>query len=1224
MNAPVSPAITPGLMVIHSNHPEALRDLVVAWMRRYPLAPLESETILVQSNGIAQWLKLSLAQPVAQGGCGVTAAVDVQLPAQFLWRAYRTVLGKHQVPEISPLDKQPLTWRLMHLLPQLLQQDTFAALRRFLQDDGDQRKRYQLAERIADLFDQYQVYRADWLEDWAQGRDVLRTARGGEAPLAEDQRWQAALWRSLLDDVGPADMQTSRAAVHQQFLDFWQAPHATPVGLPRRVVVFGISSMPAQTLQALAAISSTCQVLLCVHNPCRHHWSDIVADKDLLRHQYRRQARRSTMAHALSDDELHQHAHPLLAAWGKQGRDYIHLIDEFDDSRQCAAQLAPINGGRIDLFSDDEPRHMLAQLQDDILDLRPLAESRARWPAFSPTQDGSIRFATAFSPQREVEALHDQLLARMDADPALAPRDIIVMVPDINDYAPHIEAVFGRIGRDDPRHIPYTVADQGQRGRAPLLVALEHVLAMPESRFAVSEILDLLAVDAVRQRFGIDESDVPLLHRWIEGAGVRWGLDAAQRARIGLAQAGETNSWRFGLRRMLLGFAVGQGEALADIEPYDEIGGLDAVALGGLAALLRALEQSCTLLAEPVSPEAWVERARTVLELLLAPRQERESLLRDQLLQGLDKWLTQCKAAEFADAVPLSVLREVWLAGMDAGSLNQRFMAGSVSFCSLMPMRAIPFKLVCLLGMNDGAYPRPISVLDFDLMRQEYRPGDRSRRDDDRYLLLEAVLSAREQLYISWVGRSIRDSTVRPASVLVGQLRDHLSQGWRLAGDGQAPHGSQPPSDAERARMLAAITQEHPLQAFSPRYFAQAMAGGNPSDGLFTYAQEWHGVHVPTPTSVPAPATIDGYQDVHAALLPPEARDAAVGLRALQDFALQPVQAFFRQRLRVYFADEALTSQDDEMFTPDGLQAWQLQARLLSDVQPWLESQDAQTLLGPHLPAALAAQLALSAGRLQREGMLPLQGFAECAVQPATQAAQRGLLHYAQALRIWPQRIDEAWELRSSHADAGIEVADWLRGLRAAAGVAEADITRPDLTRPEQCARITLSAGRLHSGKEVRHDRLLRHWVEHLAWHVAGRPLVSVVCSESGIAVLPPLPAPQARMHWYALLALWAEGMREPLPLAARTGIAAAQGMQAQQIAGVYDDAYRGTGEVQRLPELARSYPDFDHLQADGRFAQLAAQLYGPMLECVRLISSHDPAALGRIARGEADTGGAP
>ena len=151
MNAPVSPAITPGLMVIHSNHPEALRDLVVAWMRRYPLAPLESETILVQSNGIAQWLKLSLAQPVAQGGCGVTAAVDVQLPAQFLWRAYRAVLGKHQVPEISPLDKQPLTWRLMHLLPQLLQQNTFAALRRFLQDDGDQRKRYQLAERIADL-----------------------------------------------------------------------------------------------------------------------------------------------------------------------------------------------------------------------------------------------------------------------------------------------------------------------------------------------------------------------------------------------------------------------------------------------------------------------------------------------------------------------------------------------------------------------------------------------------------------------------------------------------------------------------------------------------------------------------------------------------------------------------------------------------------------------------------------------------------------------------------------------------------------------------------------------------------------------------------------------------------------------------------------------------------------------------------------------------------------
>lgn len=1186
--------MTPGLMVIHSNHPEALRDLVVAWMQRYPLRPLESETILVQSNGIAQWLKLSMAQPVADGGCGITAAVDVQLPAQFLWQAYRAVLGKHEVPEISPLDKQPLTWSLMRLLPDLLAQPAFAALQRFLAEDHDQRRRYQLAERIADLFDQYQVYRADWLRDWAEGRDQLRSARGDVQPLDQEQRWQAQLWRALLDDVGPAGMETSRAAVHQRFVQFWQTPQASSPGLPRRVVVFGISSMPAQTLQALAAMSRSCQVLLCVHNPCRHHWSDIVADKDLLRHQYRRQQRKGSMQGLIHDDDLHQHAHPLLAAWGKQGRDYIHLIDEFDQPDQYASLLSPVNGGRIDLFGEADPNHMLAQLQDDILDLRPLAESRALWPAVDPAQDSSIRFQTAHSPQREVEVLHDQLLARLGADPSLRPRDIIVMVPDIQVYAPHIDAVFGRIARSDARFIPYSLADQSQRGREPMLVALEHVLAMPESRFAVSEVLDLLAVDALRQRFGIDPDDLALLHRWIEGAGVRWGLDAAQRSRIGLAQAGETNSWRFGLRRMMLGFAVGRGEALGDIQPYDEIGGLDAAALGGLAALLRALEQACDLLAQDLPPSRWVERAREVLALLFDPQQEHEKLLQMQLIHGLERWLGQCEAAAFDEALPLSVAREAWLAGMDASSLNQRFMAGAVSFCSLMPMRAIPFRMVCLLGMNDGAYPRPVSVLDFDLMRQQYRPGDRSRRDDDRYLLLEAVLSAREQLYISWVGRSIRDSTARPPSVLIGQLRDHLAQGWQLAG---ADAGLAGPAAGEA--LLRALTQEHPLQPFSPRYFAQPSSQAG-SDGLYTYAQEWHGVHG------------DGLQTeaVEDALeaLPEMGLEAALNLRQLQDFAQKPVTAFFRQRLRVYFEDDDLTGQDEEMFAPDGLQAWALQASLLSALEPWVRDNPQAAADAPRL----RAQLDAAAQRLRLEGRLPLRAFADCALEPACDAAQRALQVYAAALRYWPQAGNDALELRYSDAAEGPAVADWLRGLRwADAG-------------QQHAAKISLSAGRLHAGEQLRYDRLVRAWVEHLAWHNAGQALTTVVCTESGIAVFPALPAGAAQAAWRQLLALWQQGMRAPLPAAVRTSIASlAPTASAGQLAMLYDDSYRGTGELQRSAELARVFPDFDALLAAG-LLDVAQQLYGDMLAHVHLVNGQHPQALARFAEGDAGDGEGP
>jgi exodeoxyribonuclease V gamma subunit len=193
-------------MLVHGNRPETLRDLLVAWMRRYPLAPLEQEIILAQSNGIAQWLKLALAadpgeERVGEGGLGIAAAIEVSLPSRFLWRVYRAVLGPQAVPETSPFDKTRLEWRLMRLLPEVIGQPEYAPIRRFLTLDADRRKRFQLAQRLADLFDQYQVYRADWLAAWAAGDDVLIDARGGHTPLPEGQGWQGALWRALLADV---------------------------------------------------------------------------------------------------------------------------------------------------------------------------------------------------------------------------------------------------------------------------------------------------------------------------------------------------------------------------------------------------------------------------------------------------------------------------------------------------------------------------------------------------------------------------------------------------------------------------------------------------------------------------------------------------------------------------------------------------------------------------------------------------------------------------------------------------------------------------------------------------------------------------------------------------------------------------------------------------------------------------------------------------------------
>ena len=1136
---PFATSLNAGFMVVHGNRLDELRSLVVSWMRRYPLAPLENEIALVQSNGIAQWLKLALAEDAQDddsGGCGIAAAVDVQLPGSFLWQLYRLVLGHEDIPAKSLLDKAPLTWRLMRLLPALIDQPHFEPLQRFLTNDTDLRKRYQLSERLADLFDQYQVYRADWLEDWAAGRHQLRNARGETPALSAANCWQAELWRALLLDVGQEGMAQSRAGVHQRFIETINSLEQAPPGLPARVIVFGISSLPAQALEALAGLARFSQVLLCVHNPCRHHWSDIVADKDLLRHQYKRQSRKAGMPTALDLDTLHQHAHPLLAAWGKQGRDYINLLDSYDDP---SSYRSAFRDGRIDLFSEVEPRNQLNQLQDDILELRPLNETRELWPAIDLQADQSIRFHIAHSAQREVEILHDQLLARFSENPELQPRDVIVMVPDVDSYAPHIRAVFGQIDRNDRRFIPFTLADQGQRGRDPLLIAVEHLLKLPDSRFPVSEILDLLDVPALRARFNMHERDLPTLHRWIEGAGIRWGLNAEQRAGLGLPAQLEQNSWRFGLRRMLLGYAVGSGQACDGIEPYDEIGGLDAVLIGPLVALLDALEIAHQELSQPALPQQWGERLQALVQLFFQAETEHDDYLLAQLEELRENWLETCEMVGLQDVLPLTVVREAWLAGLDQGKLSQRFLAGAVNFCTLMPMRAIPFKLVCLLGMNDGDYPRAQPPLDFDLMGSDYRPGDRSRREDDRYLLLEALLSARDQLYISWVGRSIRDNSERPACVLIGQLRDHLASGWHLAGDGE---------------LLEAMTQEHPLQPFSTRYFHEG------DTNLFSYAHEWQQLHEPRPEQS-LPTGLSAHQ-----------QDEPLTLNQLQDFLRHPVRHFFSQRLKVYFEAAEVPLEDEEPFVLDALQRYTLSDSLL----------EAALAQPEHIEDALHAR----ALRLQGSGLLPMAGFGECLQQELMEPLPDILQRYQQLLALWPTPLKSAQPVTVEHQ--GLILEGWLSHLHQRSDGGLLSITT-----------IPNSIGALKTRKW---HRLTRAWVNHLAACATGLEMSTALVASDDTLLLAPLETKHANDILSNLLIAWQKGVDRPLPIAVKTAFAWLAQTDSDKAAAAAQKVYEGDGQTsegerRESGALTRQFPDYAALMASGEFSDSCDALYRPLFD---------------------------
>lgn len=881
----MEPTLEPGFLVVHANQAEMLRDLVVQWLKRYPLGVFETETLLVQSNGIAQWLKLALASQ--RQGLGIAAGLSMQMPGRFVWQLYRTLLPTAEIPEQSPLDKAPLQWRLFALLPRLIDQPIYQPLQRYLLGDDTGQKRSELAGRLADLFDQYQVYRADWLQAWQQGQDVLIDARGQRSALPEQERWQAQLWRDVLNDVGEQHPLYSRAQLHQQVLDAAKqySMQQRPAGLPRRLVVFGISSLPYQTLQALAAIAPYTQIVLTVHNPCQFYWADIVADPDLLKASFKRQSAKTAPITALVGRNP---GHPLLAAWGKQGRDYIRLLDEFDQTQQ---HLQLFQGQRVDLFEARPSDHLLGQLQDDILNLRTLEETRAQWQPLTAEQCRSIQFATAHSVLREIEVLHNDLLQQFDADPQLQYRDVMVMVPDIAQYSAAIHAVFGRFDKSDPRYIPFTIADQAQQHEQPILRALRYLLSIRRQRFGLSELLDLIDVPAVAQRFALSDIEREQCKDWLQQAGARLGLHAAHQQQQGIhALDGQHSMW-FALQRMLLGYALGDNTPWLGIVPYAAVKGLGAAAAGKLADCLSLLDELWQQAARQDTATQWQQQLLALLDLWFVDEEPAGQELLQQLRSGLVDTIALMQAVAITETLSLEVIADAWLAPFDNSSLPQRFLAGAVNFATLMPMRAIPFRQVHLLGMNDGAFPRQVQKQDFDLMSQQYRPGDRSRRDDDRYLLLEALLSARERLRISWLGRDKFDNSPLEPSVLIAQFREHLSQGWTLA-------SGQP--------VLAALTVEHPLQPFSQRYLGQ----------LPNYHYEWQRFYQPSARLAQWP-------------LPTRRPETALPLTVLSDFIRDPLRGFFRQRLQVSFEFFEHAVADHETFVADALEHYQLRQQLV-------------------------------------------------------------------------------------------------------------------------------------------------------------------------------------------------------------------------------------------------------------------------------------------------------
>ncbi|HHE5698526.1 TPA: exodeoxyribonuclease V subunit gamma [Citrobacter amalonaticus] len=896
------------LRVYHSNRLDVLEALMEFIVERERLDdPFEPEMILVQSTGMAQWLQMTLSQKF-----GIAANIEFPLPASFIWDIFVRVLP--EIPKESAFNKQSMSWKLMTLLPQLLDHDDFALLRHYLTDDTDKRKLFQLSSRAADLFDQYLVYRPEWLTQWEAGRTV--------EGLGEAQCWQAPLWKALVeytDTLGQP--RWHRANLYQRFIQTLENADTCPPGLPSRVFICGISALPPVYLQALQALGKHIDIHLLFTNPCRYYWGDI-KDPAYLAKLLARKRRHSfedrhlplfrdnSNAESLFNGDGEQDVgNPMLASWGKLGRDYIYLLSELENSQE------------LDAFVDVTPDNLLHNIQADILELENRAVAGVSLEEYSRSDnkrrldpdDTSVTFHVCHSPQREVEILHDRLLAMLEADPTLTPRDIIVMVADIDSYSPFIQAVFGSAPAE--RYLPYAISDRRARQSHPVLQAFISLLSLPDSRFISEDVLALLDVPVLAARFNINEEGLRYLRLWVNESGIRWGIDDDNVRELELPATGQ-HTWQFGLTRMLLGYAMesAQGE-WQSVLPYDESSGLIAELVGHLASLLMQLNLWRRSLAQERPLEEWLPVCREMLNDFFLPDTETEAAM-TLIEQQWQAMIAEGLKAEYDDAVPLSLLRDELAQRLDQERISQRFLAGPVNICTLMPMRSIPFKVVCLLGMNDGVYPRQLAPLGFDLMNQKPMRGDRSRRDDDRYLFLEALISAQQSLYISYIGRSIQDNSERFPSVLVQELLDYIGQSHYLPGDEALT------SDESEKRVKAHIARLHTRMPFDAQNF---LPGEQQS-----YASEW----------LPAASRCG---EAHSDFVQPLAFDMPemLSLETLQRFWAHPVRAFFQQRLQVNFRSEESEIPDTEPFTLEGLTRYQLNQQLLNAL---VEQEDAERL----------------------------------------------------------------------------------------------------------------------------------------------------------------------------------------------------------------------------------------------------------------------------------------
>ncbi len=839
-----------------------------------------TEIVAVPARGTERWLAQQLSHRLgrrAGRADGICAGVEFPHPSAVI----ATVLGTDRHDPWSP---DSLVWPLLDVIDESIGQDWCRTLSSHLGDGlpaAEQHhrrgRRYAVARRLAGLFDGYATHRPTMLTDWTAG--VAVDGLGNQLP--DDLAWQCELWRRLRDRVAAVDPVCRMTAAIDAL-----ATDPAKVALPERLSLFGITRLPVSHLAVLSALALSRDVHLWLTHPSPDLWTRVALNPPAM--PLRRRV----------DPTATAPAHALLSALGRDAREL-----------QLALSAMPA----VDIH---HPLHrpatsLLAMLQGDIRDDRPpaLPGSADHRPVLAD-DDRSVQVHACHGAARQVDVLREVVVGLLAADPTLEPRDVLVMCPDIEVYAPLIAAAFGLADVVDnghpAHHLRVRLADRALAQTNSLLATMSRLLDLADGRVTASQVLDLAAWPPVRRRFGFTDEDLERLSAWVADSGVRWGLDGAHRAGFAL-QRFEQNTWRSGLDRLLLGVSMSEQDQnwLGLALPLDDVGSSDAELAGKLTELVSRLQVALDAMSPEQPLDSW-------LDTLSA------GVLRLTSVATTDEWQTAQLLSEMAavrkgaaeragsSVLTLSDVRSLLGGRLGGRPTRANFRTGTLTVCTMVPMRSVPHRVVCLLGLDDGVFPRTAGIDGDNIIARDPAVGERDPRGEDRQLMLDAILAATEHLVITYNGADERTGASRPPAVPLGELLDALDDTARAA-TGEPAHSQ--------------VLVRHPLQPFDARNLEPGKLG---VPGPFSFdpaalagALAAQRVAVPVPPFLPATL--------------PTRKQSDIELADLIALLTHPARGFLRQRLDVAVRFDQDDPTDALTVELDALELWKLGDRMLRD-----------------------------------------------------------------------------------------------------------------------------------------------------------------------------------------------------------------------------------------------------------------------------------------------------